>query len=101
MSNGLANCALAVCCPPRSDEQKSAFQQEYVHSRLKACETFDERRQCENDLNARRAAWEEALNWVVDNYDLAPAGTLQPFKDEIARLALSDRPPPHKQTGLS
>lgn len=69
MSNGHANCVLAVCCPPKSREQKNALAQMMAEA-LRGTEDYS-----------------AIAGWVVDNFDLAPSGTLQPFKDAVAKLA--------------
>lgn len=69
--NGHINCLLAVCCPPDSEGQLHALAEEI----------------------AAGIEWEKAPNpeavaaWVLKNFDLAPKGTLQPFKDAIRDLA--------------
>jgi hypothetical protein len=69
--NGHANCILAVCCPPDSDGQRKALAEEMASSLS----------------TASGETYEDIARWILDNFDLAPKGSLQTFKDEIARLA--------------
>lgn len=69
-SNGHANCILAVCCPPSSEEQKIALATEMSEN-----------------LGLTPKYHYETASWIIDNFDLAPKGSLQQFKDSIAKLA--------------
>lgn len=73
MSNGHACCLLSICCPPGSAEQADAFVQEFEHDHP--------------DQKMDRATVEAVGQWVVKNFDVAPAGTLTPFRDAIIKLA--------------
>lgn len=67
------NCLLAICCPPRSQKQKTALAQEMCR-RLKWPD----------------AKYAEALSiadWIAETFDLAPLGTLVELKAVIAKLA--------------
>lgn len=68
--NGEANCILAVCCPPGSEAQSKALARELVKDGV-----------CDKEYAPTVA------KWLLKHFDLAPAGTLQPFKDAIAKLA--------------
>lgn len=70
MSNGHANCILGVCCPPRSTKQKQALAEEMAKA-----------------LSGTTESYEDIAAWMVNNFDLAPPGSLTAFKTEIARLA--------------
>lgn len=70
MSNGHANCALAVCCPPKSRQQKRALAATMAES-----------------MGGNPDDYQQYADWVVENFDLAPSGSLQEFKNIIARLA--------------
>lgn len=73
MSNGHGNCALAVCCPPKSLAQKQAFTDDIMHGLAYGPE------------DRQRVA--AVASWVIDNYDLAPPNTMQPLFSIIARYA--------------
>lgn len=68
--NGAGNCIYAICCPPRSAQQKRALAGEMAKA-----------------LGGTAEDHLQAASWMVENFDLAPTGTLQPFKDAIARFA--------------
>lgn len=85
MSNGAANCYLAVCCPPDSDAQRQALRSTY-------------HKESGRSSVVRRAGADDALDWILQNFDLAPKGTLQPFKDAIAKLA-RENPAAPERTG--
>ena len=72
--NGHVNCILAVCCPPDSDGQRRALAEE-IEAAFPA------------QLGGSGEFPLELASWVLKNFDLAPKGSLQAFKDEIARLA--------------
>lgn len=67
MSNGTVCCLLSVCCPAGSQEQLDAFIKEMEHDGVK--------------IAPEQAA--EVAKWIVNNFDLAPAGTLAPYRDAI------------------
>ena len=71
MSSHQRNCILWICCPPYSEESVKALAYEMAEMKLEGF-TGD---------------YENIARWVMKNFDLAPAGSLQAFKDEIARLA--------------
>lgn len=69
MANGAeVCCALGICCPPLSAGQKKALKKKLED------DGFDS------------AASERAAEWILNNFDLAPKGSLQSFKDTIADL---------------
>lgn len=72
--NGRANCVLAVCCPPGSARQRAALADEMIAGT--GCDKAEAARMAE---------------WVIGTFDLAPAGTLQAFKDSVAKLAREPR----------
>jgi len=69
-------CILAVCCPGGSDRQRQALADALEMASL------DE----PNGIGARSIERRYA-DWVLDHFDLAPKGTLDPLKEEIARMA--------------
>lgn len=71
MANGHGNCIFAVCCPPGSEAQTEALAGEMA----KALPFL------------HPASLRETAAWVLKTYDLAPAGTLQSFKDAIRDYA--------------
>lgn len=78
--NGHANCILAVCCPPGSDNQRAALAEEMAIA-------LSNPPSSESAVIISREKWDRIAGWVLKNFDLAPAGSLQPFKDAIAKLA--------------
>lgn len=64
--NGHVCCILGVCCPPGSAAQKKAL--------------IDEMKQ------ASVTDAESAADFVLFNFDLAPAGSLNQFKLDVARI---------------
>lgn len=67
MGDPVLNCILAVCCPPLSTKQHEAL------ARLLTVEGVADPEHC--------------AKVVLANFDLAPQGTLQAFKDAIAEEA--------------
>lgn len=67
--NGEVCCILGVCCPPGSAAQASALAKELVKDGV-----------CAEVNEAHRVAV-----WVLKHFDLAPAGTLTPFKTAIVQ----------------
>lgn len=71
MSNGAQCCAMEICCPPGSAKQKKALatmiREEYP-------------------MVPQQYA-EQAAEWMLNKFDLAPHGTLSGFKAAIAKLA--------------
>lgn len=63
------NCVLAVCCPPFSQGQREALAKFLIGKGI--------------DANVA----EQCASVVIESFDLAPSGTLQPLKDAIATLA--------------
>ena len=63
------NCLLAICCPPLSQTQYDAMAKFLISEGV--------------DANAA----ETCAKVIYQHFDLAPCGTLQPFKDAIAKLA--------------
>jgi hypothetical protein len=73
MSNGHRNCALNICCEPRSPQHKAAVASELMVG-----------------LGWKDAQYEvavEVADWLCEEYDLAPAGSLVQLKAEVAKLA--------------
>jgi len=68
MSNGSANCLLQVCCDEPAARKK-----------------FAEKLASDKNISQEYAA--HCADWVYDHFDLAEKGTLQPFKQSIAKLA--------------
>lgn len=68
--NGHACCIFEVCCAPRSEKQKRALAEEMAKALAGSNETY-----------------QSVASWVLENFDLAPVGTLSAFKAAIARLA--------------
>ena len=66
--NGRANCILQVCC--RQADAEVALADQMVE-----------------DLSADTHEAKKYAKWMHANFDLAPKGTLQSFKDAIATLA--------------
>lgn len=69
MANGDVCCILGVCCPPRSPDQTSALARELVAAGV---------------LDETQAAAVAA--WILESYDLAPPGSLDDLKKEIAKM---------------
>lgn len=66
-SDPILNCALRICCEaPRAAQALTKFMVSYGVDALAA---------------------ETCAKVMLDHFDLAEKGTLQPFKDSIARLA--------------
>lgn len=63
------NCLYSICCPPQSENQHKAFIEFLTLHGIEA------------------GAAEAVVPVLLKHFDLAPQGTLQPFKDVIARLA--------------
>jgi len=74
--NGHANCIYEICCPPKSAQQKRALAEEMAKA-----------------LGGTAEDHYNAAAWVVENFDLAPPGSLRAFKAEIARLARENPTP--------
>lgn len=68
--NGEVCCILGVCCPPLSAGQRDAMVKEMMADGV-----------CDDAAEAKRVA-----GWVLKHFDLAPAGTLAPFKREMAKV---------------
>jgi len=68
-------CILGVCCPAGSDRQRQAL--------ADALETIqlDE----PNGL-AARSLYRQHADWILDHFDLAPKGTLDPLKEQLVRM---------------
>ncbi len=69
MSNGEVCCILGVCCPPDSATQVSSFANELA-----------------KDTGAPAEYCAKIAAQVLKDYDLAPKGSLQAFKDHIAAM---------------
>lgn len=74
--NGHVNCILAVCCPPDSDGQREALAEE-----IKKYFGWDD------SMTAYQVSPDVIAGFVLENFDLAPKGSLQAFKDAIRDLA--------------
>lgn len=70
--NGKACCILGVCCPPGSEEQVKALASALADGL---------------DWKPGGPASIEVATWILTHFDLAPAGTLQSFKNIIAEMA--------------
>lgn len=68
-------CILAVCCPGGSDRQREAL-----------AEALDAAYR-EDPNGVDRTTARQHADWILDHFDLAPKGTLDPLKQEVARLA--------------
>ena len=71
--NGHVNCILGVCCPPDGEEQIAALAEE-----IAAATGWSAQKDEKSEGNAYTAA-----RWVLENFDLAPKGSLQAFKDAV------------------
>lgn len=69
-------CILAVCCPGGSDRQREAL-----------ATALEGAYQDHPDGIGARSVYRQHADWILDHFDLAPKGTLDPLKGEIARLA--------------
>ena len=71
MSNGAELCCiLGICCPPLSGKQSKTLADELI-----------------KELDCEPAEANRIAAWVLHKFDLAPAGTLAPFKDAIVQAA--------------
>jgi hypothetical protein len=68
--NGGANCVLEICCPPGSAAPRQTLAAEVSKS------TGYDLEMCQ-----------QVAEFIFDNYDLAPKGSLGNLKAEVARLA--------------
>lgn len=75
MSNGHVCCLLGVCCEPNSAAQRQALISEM-----------------ENDGFEAEAAAKTA-DWILANFDLAPAGSLTEFKAKVGAMARQGKGP--------
>ena len=66
--NGQANCILEVCC--RTAQAQKTFADLLVR-----------------DTGVSQEYADKCAVWVYERFDLAARGTLQPFKQSIAKLA--------------
>jgi len=64
------NCLLSICCPPLSESQHATFVKALLAHKV-----------CDEET-----AWKVA-KFMLANFDLAPQGSLQAFKDAIAKFA--------------
>jgi hypothetical protein len=92
--NGRANCILAVCCEQGSAQQRAALVDEILEALEADQEAALSTGGATNRAARRRLAREELdlladamATWILGNFDLAPKGSLDAFKREIARLA--------------
>lgn len=67
----LANCIYEICCPPRSEGAVKALSEEMAGALSKK----------------GGESYEDIARWVLENFDLAPKGSLQAFKDAVRDLA--------------
>jgi hypothetical protein len=72
--NGRANCLLGVCCRARSAGQKAALAEQMVE-----------------DLGCDPKEAKKYAAWIANTFDLAPSGSLEAFKSEVAKLARENR----------
>ena len=73
MSNGQEQCCAAgICCPPNS-EQRIAALAKVIADNVSHDQTIP--------------TWLNAARCVLEHFDLAPKGTLQPFIDAVATMA--------------
>lgn len=79
--NGLGNCIYEICCPPRSEGAVKALADE-MSERLGWNKNQPGHRDKDTDDLALSVA-----TWVLDNFDLAPKGSLQAFKDAVRDYA--------------
>lgn len=75
MANGQRNCILWICCPPGSDESVKALAEEMAGELSLPCSG--------PLASAKGESYEDIARWVLENFDLAPKGSLQAFKDAI------------------
>jgi len=76
MSNGHVCCILGVCCPPGSSRQREALATELAKvsgQHQEAVTTPSHVRAC--------------ADYILDNFDLAPKGSLEQFKLDISTMA--------------
>ena len=76
--NGEVCCILGVCCPPASVQQRDAL----AHA-------------ISDGVKIEYADCERVAEWVLKNFDLAPAGFLSPLLVDIAKMAREH--PPHDE----
>lgn len=69
--NGEVCCILGICCPPSSAKQRLALAKQI---------------RTDYPMVPQQYA-EQAAEWILKNFDLAPAGTLGEFKKAIAKIA--------------
>lgn len=71
MSNGEYCCAIGVCCPPASAKQRTELAKmirvDYPQVPMQYAE--------------------QAAEWILKNFDLAPPGTLSNYAQAIAKIA--------------
>ena len=79
--NGEVCCILAVCCPANSEKQRKALANEMAKA-----------------LNGNPEDTQPAADWILENFDLAPAGSLTNLKTAVADLARNMRVPPPLET---
>lgn len=68
--NGEVCCILGVCCPPQSAKQVNALAKEMM-----------------KDVGCSEAVAIQAATWVVKNFDLAPAGSLDVLRSTFVHHA--------------
>jgi hypothetical protein len=73
--NGKVCCILGVCCKAGSDAQSEALAAELM-----------------SDLECDPGVARQCAAWVVENFDLAPLGSLAPYRDAIVNLAKHVKP---------
>ena len=72
--NGKVCCILGVCCPAGSVAQRRALEDEMIAD------------------GADPAAAKKMAKWVLTHFDLAPVGTLGPFRSAIMKMARKPKP---------
>lgn len=73
MANGQRNCILWICCPPGSEQAVEALAKEIREALGWSADSAGD-----HAGSARSVA-----SWVLENFDLAPKGSLQAFKDAV------------------
>lgn len=77
MNHGHACCLLAVCCPAGSEKQRLALTEAFTKAHAAVGLAVD----------VATAAARAHADFVLDNFDLAPQGSLGPLTSVIAKIA--------------
>lgn len=72
-NGGQRNCILGICCPPGSEQSVKALAEE-----IEKVFGWPSHKDEKSEGNAHAVA-----AWVLENFDLAPKGSLQAFKDAV------------------